>query len=137
MLNDYYYYRLVEEVVSVFDFYENGSKYMKLADRYDGDYDMWEEDGKRFLNKDFIQMYAETKTPPTLNDGKTEFIEWIRMGLCSSFFWMQFVHYQRTVLGKNFLTLMLNAYEPYEQDLKFAVKSIKLLIEMASNGIDQ
>ena len=124
-------FSLIAEVVKVFDFFEYLGKYNKLADRYECDYLLWEEEGKRFVQEDFIQSYVDTKTPPTLNDGMTEIIEWLRIGLCSSLFFPQWVDYERSVLGRNFLRKMLNAYEPYEEDLKFVVKSIRLLIIVA------
>ena len=125
-------FSLIAEVAKVFDFFEYLGKYNKLADRYECDYLLWEEEGKRFVQEDFIQSYVDTKTPPTLNDGMTEFDEWLKIGLCSSLFFAHWVDYERSVLGRNFLRSMLNAYEPYEQDLKFTVNCIKLLIEMAA-----
>ncbi|KAK8834675.1 hypothetical protein M9Y10_042574 [Tritrichomonas musculus] len=122
---------LLGEVLKEFDFMEYLGKYNKLADRYEHGYELWEEEGQRFLKEDFIQSYADTKTPPTLNDGMTEIIEWLRIGLCTSLFFPQWVDYERSVLGRNFLRKMLNAYEPYEEDLKFVVKSIRYLIEVA------
>ena len=129
MQNDIF--SLEGEVLKEFDFYEYLGKYNELAYRYEYDYELWEEEGQRFLKEDFIQSYADTKTPPTLNDGMTEIIEWLRIGLCTSLFFPQWVDYERSVLGRNFLRKMLNAYEPYEEDLKFVVKSIRFLIEVA------
>ncbi|KAK8836631.1 hypothetical protein M9Y10_037566 [Tritrichomonas musculus] len=129
MQNDIF--SLEGEVLKEFDFYEYLGKYNELAYRYEYDYELWEEEGQRFLKEDFIQSYVDTKTPPTLDDEMTEIIEWLRIGLCSSLFFVQWVDYQRSVLGRNFLRMMLNAYKPYEEDLKFVVKSIKYLIAVA------
>ena len=129
MQNDIF--SLEGEVLKEFDFYEYLGKYNELAYRYEYDYELWEEEGQRFLKEDFIQSYVDTKTPPILDDGMTEIIEWLRIGLCSSLFFVQWVDYQRSVLGRNFLRMMLNAYKPYEEDLKFVVKSIKYLIAVA------
>lgn len=129
MQNDIF--SLEGEVLKEFDFYEYLGKYNELAYRYEYDYELWEEEGQRFLKEDFIQSYVDTKTPPILDDGMTEIIEWLRIGLCSSFFFLQWVSYQRSDHGRNFLRKMLNEYEPYEEDLKFVVKSIRLLIIVA------
>ena len=96
MQNDILY--ISGEVLKEFDYYKYLGKYNKLADRYEYCYGLWEEEGKRFLEEDFIQFYVETKTPPTLNDGMTEIIEWLRIGLCSSFFFLQWVSYKDLTL---------------------------------------
>ena len=89
---------LLGEVLKEFDFMEYLGKYNKLADRYEHGYELWEEEGQRFLKEDFIQSYVDTKTPPILDDGMTEIIEWLRIGLCSSFFFLQWVSYKDLTL---------------------------------------
>ena len=44
---------------------------------YVKDYLKWENDGKRFINEEFINEYLENGSFPKLNDGRPELDQWL------------------------------------------------------------
>lgn len=107
-------------------------EYIKLGNRYEEDYQLWEDEGKRFLEKDFVRRYVETGMPPEINDGCMEHVDWLRCTFCTSLFFAGWVSYERHERAKTFLQSMLDSYSEHKTELAFSIKYLECLMELAS-----
>jgi hypothetical protein len=106
--------------------YNYGDNFMTEYANYG--YDKWKADGDRFMTQSFIDEYIDTGVAPILNDGRPELKDWLEASAKTGLFDPGWSHTERTILAKQFIESMLEAYPADKEQLRDCISYLNAML---------